>query len=241
VQAAFITYITSYDTYLHTPFSRLEIITKHPYKPKPNQHTKSQRGQQKMPQLPKYEVPTWNQTYEMLLCQAEKIVGSGFQADVIVAISRGGLVPARILSDLTETPQIITIQIAHYIGIGQKTEKTVLKQGLTTPIKDKNVLLVDDIGDSGESLKLAKEHLTTQGAAQIKTATLYMKPSCIVQPDYFEKQTSCWVVFPWDAKEALMETAAKRGSREVGKIIKAGFPKQLAQRLQNSAKEHRNC
>ena len=55
-----------------------------------------------------YEVPTWNQTYEMLLDQAEKIRKT-YQPDVIIGVARGGLVPARILTDLLEAPQVATI------------------------------------------------------------------------------------------------------------------------------------
>ena len=98
------------------------------------------------------------------------------------------------------------------------------------------MLLVDDIADSGRSLKLAKTHLQEQGANEIKTATLYKKPQSITTPDFYEKQTTNWVVFPWDTKETLRKIIQKQqGKRalnqEVAKLVKAGLPKQLAEKL----------
>ena len=180
-----------------------------------------------------YEVPTWNQIYEMLFCQAQKILSQNYQHDIVVAVTRGGLIPARILADLLETLEFATIQIEFYVDINQTKAKPTLKHPIMTNVEDKKVLLVDDIADSGQSLKLAKRHLQQQGANEVKTATLYQKPQSITTPDFYEKQTTNWVVFPWDTKETLRKIIHKpQGKRvlnqEVTKLVKAGLPKQLA-------------
>jgi hypoxanthine phosphoribosyltransferase len=54
----------------------------------------------------KFEVPTWNQIYNMLLNLAEKIRKNGFKPDIIVGVSRGGWPPARVLSDLLDNPNL---------------------------------------------------------------------------------------------------------------------------------------
>ena len=183
-----------------------------------------------------YEVPTWNQIYDMLLDQAQKIQGDGYKPDVIIGIARGGLVTARILSDLLETPELAIIQIEYYVSIAQPRQEPILKQGLSTPLTGKKTLLVDDISDTGKSLQLAKNHLQQQGAKEIKTATLYAKPQTITKPDYYEKQTSHWIVFPWDAKETVRKIIQKHEgkratSKEIAKLVRAGLPKQLAEKF----------
>jgi uncharacterized protein len=183
-----------------------------------------------------YEVPTWNQIYEMLFCQAQKIKTQNFKQDLIVAIARGGLVPARILSDLLETQSLSFIQIEFYTNINQTLQEPILVQNLTTNVTGKKILLVDDISDTGKSLKLAKTHLQLQGAIEIKTATLYEKTHSITTPDFYEKQTTDWVVFPWDIKETLIKIIQNPlGKRilnqELAKLVKAGLPKQLAEKL----------
>ncbi len=163
-----------------------------------------------------YEVPTWNQIYEMLLCQAQKILIQNYLPDMVIGISRGGIIPARILADLLETSEFATIQIEFYVDINQTKAEPTLKQPFTTNVAGKKVLLVDDIADSGESLKLAKTHLQQQGASEVKTATLYQKPQSITTPDFYEKQTTNWVVFPWDTKETLRKIIQKpQGKRSL--------------------------
>ena len=183
-----------------------------------------------------YEVPTWSQIYDMLLGQAQKIQNQNFKPEVVVGIARGGLVPARILTDLMETPELSFIQIKFYKDINQTSQHPTLTQSLTTQITDKSALLVDDIADTGESIKLAQTYLQAQGVLEVKTATLYQKPRSTTTPDFFEKQTSAWVVFPWDTKEMLRKIIQRQqGKRalnqEVAKLVKAGLPNHLAEKL----------
>jgi len=183
-----------------------------------------------------YEVPTWNQIYAMLFCQGKKIQAHDYKPDIIVGIARGGIVPARILSDLIETKDFTTIQIEHYQGIKQTKEQPLLKQCLNMLLTDKEVLLVDDVSDRGTSLQLAKNHLKQNEAKEIKIATLYAKPTSTIIPDYYEKQTSNWIVFPWDIKETIRKIIEKHQDKsaiekEITKLVKAGMPKQLTKEI----------
>jgi uncharacterized protein len=183
-----------------------------------------------------YEVPTWSQIFDMLFCQAQKIQNQSYRPDVVVGIARGGLISARILTDLLETPELEILQIEFYTGINQTWLKPTIKQPLNHNFAGKKILIVDDIADSGKSLKLAQTHLQELCAKEIKTATLFKKPFSTITPDFYEKQTSHWVVFPWDTKETLRKIIQKnQGKRalnqEVAKLVKAGLPKQLAERL----------
>ena len=194
---------------------------------------------------PEYEVPTWNQIYDLLLNQAQKIQKDNFKPDIIVGVSRGGLVPARILSDLLETPTFVTIGIEFYVGIAQTRKEPILTQNLTTPVTTKKVLIADDIADTGKSLKLAKQHILQQGAKEAKTATIYTKPQSATTPDYFEKETSRWVVFPWDAKETVKKITEKQlGKRalnkEIAKLVKAGLPKNLSEKFLEDMQQEQN-
>jgi uncharacterized protein len=184
----------------------------------------------------KFEVPTWNQIYKMLLVQAQKIQTSKFHPDIIIGVARGGLIPSRILADLLEIHDVTVITVEYYLDIGKTLQEPVLKQCLTESITGKRVLLVDDVSDCGKSLKLAKEHLQIQGAVEIKVATLYSKPGTITKPDYFEKETSRWIVFPWEYRETMRKILQKSGdkrmaSQEVAKLVRAGFPKRLIEKF----------
>ena len=182
-----------------------------------------------------YEVPTWNQIYDMLQVQAQKIQCSQYKPDIIVAVARGGLVPSRILMDLLEIRDFAIIQIEYYQSINLPGIQPILKQCLNTDLSGKKALIVDDVSDGGKSLQLAKKHLQEKGAEEVKIATLYIKPQTITLSDYFEKQTSHWIIFPWDIKETISKIQEQhKGKRaikkEITKLEKAGLPKQLAEK-----------
>jgi hypoxanthine phosphoribosyltransferase len=193
-----------------------------------------------------FEVPTWNQIYAILLSQAEKILQSGFKPDIIVAITKGGWIPARVLSDLLEIPDLATLGVEFYLGVAETRNEPVLTQRVSAVVNGKKALLVDDVADTGKSLQLAKAHVLQQGATEVQIATLYYKPLSIIKPDFYEKETRRWVVFPWETKEAIRKIVEKYRDKsvinlETAKLVKAGLPKQLAERLLKEVFEERNC
>ncbi len=194
----------------------------------------------------KFEVPTWNKIYGMLLRQAEKIRQSGFKPDVIVGIMRGGWIPARVLSDLLEIPALVTVRVEFYLGVAETKKEPVLTQGVSASVTGKKALIVDDVADTGKSLQLAREHVLQQGAAEVRIATVYRKPWSVITPDYYETETSCWIVFPWETKDTIREIVEKYGDEhvidlEIAKLVKAGLSKQLAERLLKEVLEERKC
>jgi hypoxanthine phosphoribosyltransferase len=195
----------------------------------------------------KFEVPTWNQIYEMLLSQAEKIRKSGFKPDITIAISRGGWFPARVLSDLLETPSLANVSVEYYLGVAETKNEPVLTQGVLVAVTDKKVLIADDVADTGKSLKLVKEHILQQGAKEARTATVYYKPWSVVKPDYYEKETRLWIVFPWEMRETIRRIVEKRRDKsasieeETAKLVRAGLPKQLVERFLKEMFEEGNC
>jgi len=193
-----------------------------------------------------FEVATWNQICAMLLSQAEKIRQSGFKPDVIVGITRGGWIPARVLSDLLEIPDLAVVRVEFYLGVAETRKEPVLTQRVSAGVEGKKALLVDDVADTGKSLQLAKEHILQQGATEVRIATVYRKPFSIIKPDYYEKETRRWVVFPWETKETIRKIVEKHRDKtavnlETAKLVKAGLPKQLVEEFLKEMLEERNC
>jgi len=194
-----------------------------------------------------FEVPTWNLIYKMLLNLAEKIRKDGFKPDVIVGVSRGGWPPARVLSDLLDNPNIANVRAEFYLGVAEKKGEPVLTQLVSVSVAGKRVLVVDEIADTGKSLKVVKEHLMASGAVDVKIATVYYKPWSIVKPDYYERETRRWVVFPWETKETVNKIVKKCKETgkpiegEVAKLIEAGAPKRLVKKFLKEALREEKC
>ncbi|MCJ7614506.1 phosphoribosyltransferase, partial [Candidatus Bathyarchaeota archaeon] len=110
-------------------------------------------------------------------------------------------------------------------------------QPVSVSVEDKKVLVVDDVADTGESLKLVTSHLNEKGASDIKIATIYYKPWSIIVPHYYQKITRSWIVFPWEIKEATRKIVEKfrdegRGVEEAKeKLISSGLNRELAERF----------
>jgi hypoxanthine phosphoribosyltransferase len=170
----------------------------------------------------RYLAPSWDNIYEMLINIALRIKGSGFKPDCIVGVSRGGWAPGRILSDLLENTHTANIKIEFYVGIEKTARKPVVTQPLTEDITKKNILVVDDVSDTGESLKVALGHVVGKGAAGVKTVTVYYKPHSIFKPDFFAESTSDWIIFPWERLEAtkLLIQEAQSEGRDLDSVRK---------------------
>jgi hypoxanthine phosphoribosyltransferase len=194
-----------------------------------------------------FEVPTWNQIYKMLLDLADAIRKEGFKPDVIVGISRGGWPPARVLSDLLDNPNLANVKAEFYLGVAETKGEPVLTQPVSVSVQGKKVLMVDEVADTGKSLKLAKQHIVDKGASEVRIATIYHKPWSIVKPDHYAKETNRWIVFPWEIKETIRKLSKKCREKgrsvitETDKLVKAGIPTELIERFMREISEEKNC
>ncbi len=98
-------------------------------------------------------------------------------------------------------------------------------------------MVVDDVADTGKSLRLVRLHLKEQGATDVKIATIYYKPWSIVTPDWYERKTSHWIIFPWERKETVRNVVEK--FKDKGKtiqeaketLIRYGLDRKLVERF----------
>ncbi len=97
----------------------------------------------------RYELISWKQVYLLARKLAYTIDGDKFQPDVIVAIARGGYVPARILCDFLGVNTLASIRIEHYLPGASKQKTARLTDPLAIDIEGKNVLVVDESGFFG--------------------------------------------------------------------------------------------
>jgi xanthine phosphoribosyltransferase len=138
---------------------------------------------------------SWDQFHRDARALAWRLSGAGpFEA--IVAVTRGGLVPAAIVARELDVRIIETVCVASYDHIAQG-ELRVLKT-----IADsvgggggKGVLIVDDLVDTGKTAKLVREMLP-----KAHFATVYAKPMGRPMVDTFITEVSqdTWIFFPWD-------------------------------------------
>lgn len=120
-----------------------------------------------------------------------------FNPEVILAIARGGLTLGQLLSEAMDIRNLFTLNSIHYNG----TQKLDTFEIFNIPDLSKfsKVLIVDDIIDSGESMVEILKILNKQFPnCEFKIATLFTKPTALIQPDYSIKEATKWIEFFWE-------------------------------------------
>ncbi len=157
----------------------------------------------------KFIAPSWDEVLAKSIKLAENIRKTErFQFDCIIGVSRGGLALTRIMSDLLDIQNVMITRCEYYTDIGEKKKKPVITQKIQGNISGRNVLVVDDVADTGESLLVIKSYLESKRPNQVKIATIFIKPWCKVMPDYFVSRTDAWIIFPWEYYEAIKSLSA---------------------------------
>jgi hypoxanthine phosphoribosyltransferase len=159
------------------------------------------------------ELVSWQKYHDLCRDLAIQIRRSEFRPSIIVAIGRGGYMPARLLSDFLGNMNLTSFKIEHYQG-AQKKRNAVVKYPLNADLDNQAVLLVDDVSDTGDTFEVAIDHIRQRGRFQsLKTATLHHKQVSKFVPDYYAElvQQWRWIVYPWAVTEDVSSFIAGMG------------------------------
>lgn len=148
---------------------------------------------------------TWDDVQRLAEKTADKITKDGFIPDLMIAVSRGGFDPARIISDQLNIKKLASLQITYYSGMNEKKEKPEVLFPLNADIKGLKVLVVDDVSDSGHSIMAVKQYIESKGAGVVKIATLHHKPWSEYKPDYYAEEVDQWILYPWEPNESIQD------------------------------------
>lgn len=160
-------------------------------------------------------IPTWQEMHDIAKSAADKIKKSDFHPDTIIAVARGGLVPARLFCDFLHVKSCFSVKVDHWGLTATKDGAAKLTHGLGIDLKGKKVLVVDDITDTGQSLDLAKQHIAELLPSELKTATLFHLKGSKYTPDFFGTERGwAWIIFPWNYTEDLVNIVRKITTEE---------------------------
>ena len=161
-----------------------------------------------MTSAPKAFPVSWDQFHRDCKALAWRLSGPGRESPpwtAIVAITRGGLVPAAIIARELGIRTIETVCIASYHEYKDQGELDVIKEINVEMVKKdggRGVLVIDDLTDTGATARKVREMLPN---AHI--ATVYAKPSGVPMADTFVTEVSqdTWIYFPWDMEMSYVE------------------------------------
>lgn len=184
------------------------------------------------------ELVSWQRFHGLARRLAHRVRTSGYRVDTLVAIGRGGYMPARILSDFLNVLDLTSFKIEHYHAT-RKERRAVVRYPLNADLSGRRVLLVDDVTDSGDTFAVALDHLAACGPpAEVRTAVLHHKVVSPHLPDYYAQKVVKWrwIIYPWAIAEDVGSFIGAMSPRpadatEIGHRLAAEHGIYLAPRL----------
>ena len=149
------------------------------------------------------ELISWAEVERLCQRLAGLIKESGYRPDLVIAIGRGGYVPARLLCDYMHIMELTSIKIEHYLSGANRQEEAVIRYPLKADIRGLRVLVVDDVNDTGDTLETATQHLQTFQPGEIRTAVMHHKAVTHFDADYSAGKIVKWrwLIYPWAVNE----------------------------------------
>ncbi|MEI8402518.1 MAG: phosphoribosyltransferase family protein [Alcaligenaceae bacterium] len=152
---------------------------------------------------------TWAQYDDLIEQLAVQVQQSGFQFDQILCLARGGMRIGDVLSRVFNVPLAILATSSYRGAKGTEQGALNIAQQVTSasgPLSG-NILLVDDLVDSGVTFSSVCDHLlhTFPLITAIKTAVLWQKAVSVFKPDYVVTvlETNAWIHQPFEHYDTM--------------------------------------
>jgi len=166
-------------------------------------------------------ITNWEYIYDLCRDVADDVKAAEFEPDVVVALARGGWFAGRCLCDFLGLDDLASLKIEHYVGTAQQGHEPEIRYPLADgAVEGKDVLVVDDIADTGQSLQTAADCVTERNPASVRTATLQLLDTSEHEPAFVGERLDewAWVVYPWNFIEDMTELVGgvmNKSNREV--------------------------
>lgn len=167
-----------------------------------------------------YHCVSWKQLHNLTFSLTEKIQKENIKLDLIVGVARGGLTIAHVASDFLKLP-VASFTISSYRDLKQQKLSNI-SYHVGGDLKNKNILLIDDISDTGKTFVRGIKYLSVLGASSVTTASPFIKPWTTYMPNFYVKQIDAWIVLPYEMRETIeaLQTILLKEGETTDKISK---------------------
>ena len=144
---------------------------------------------------------SWDELGQGARALAESIHADGWAPDLVLGISRGGLLIAGAIAYALGVKNTATMSVEFYTGVDERLELPMLLPPVPdlVDLDDARVLIADDVADTGATLALVQRFCAGK-VGEARVAVLYEKPRSEVSCDYVWRRTERWITFPWSAE-----------------------------------------
>ena len=156
----------------------------------------------------KCTITNWDYIYDLCREVSDDVKTAEFEPDVVVALARGGWFAGRVICDFLGLDDLTSLKMEHYVGTGQKADEPQVRYPMPDgSVEGKDVLVIDDIADTGGSIRRAYEYVTDRDPASVRTATLQLLQTSEFEPEFVGERLEAWtwVVYPWNFIEDMID------------------------------------
>ena len=151
---------------------------------------------------------SWDEYHRLIERLALKVANSGWEFDQILCLARGGMRPGDVLSRIFDKPLAIMSTSSYRAEAGTIQGRLDMAKYITLPKGELagRVLLVDDLADSGVTLRAVVDRLRGMPAiSELRTAVIWVKGASSYVPEYFVETlpTSPWIHQPFEVYDSL--------------------------------------
>jgi uncharacterized protein len=157
-------------------------------------------------------ITNWEYIYGRCRAVANQVKRAEYDPDVVVALARGGWFAGRCLCDFLGLDDLTSLKMEHYVGTAQKTGDPEIRYPMPEgSVEGKDVLIIDDIADTGGSIERAYEYVTDRNPNDVRTATVQLLGTSEFEPDYVGERLDewTWVVYPWNFIEDMVDLVTR--------------------------------
>lgn len=175
-----------------------------------------------------FRLLNWEDLAELTNILADQINGQARQLDRLVALANGGLTMVRHLADILEMDRISLLQIKSYTSINENVSTPSIVQPLHIDVENENLLIFEDIVDTGNTLKAIQDYIVEKKASSYVVATLIQKSHATKKAEFVAAEWDEWIIFPYETRETIQalkqkwlqggvgESEVRTGLQEIG-------------------------
>jgi hypothetical protein len=156
----------------------------------------------------KCTITNWDYIYDLCREVSNDVKAAEFEPEVVVALARGGWFAGRCICDFLGLDDLTSLKMEHYVGTAQKSGEPQVRYPMPEgSVEGKDVLIIDDIADTGGSIKRAHEYVSERDAGEVRTGTLQLLGTSEFDPDFVGEKLDewAWIVYPWNFIEDMID------------------------------------
>jgi hypoxanthine phosphoribosyltransferase len=151
---------------------------------------------------------SWTDVDNLISCELVPRLQSN-DYDIVIAITRGGIVPGGMIAEQLGVQQILVASVDFYEDAEHNLDWPVFMQFPSDSLlRRQQVLIVDDVWYRGKEIVSVTERVEQAGGRPTSVVLHYKPKFSRVKdkaPDFYAAETEDWIIYPWEVDRSFLQ------------------------------------